>query len=353
MDRAATVIHKTRDYLHCPAVVGFEAPFFRLLEQEFQALGCATERTAKVLSVWRDPTATAMLSVHIDRHGLVATGGGEHEYAAFIARLSPEQPDYPVACAMLQRIQDRFLGETGRAYRPADGAALGEGPVESSYFCDQRHNLVFRVPGLETLPVGTPVALRPPPPQATGGLCGQLDNAVSAAVVHTLFAAGFAGRALFTAEEEIGRSWQHALEYLQSRGLSTTALLVLDTSPFPEPAAVEEGWVVLRNRDANGIFNADLVARLRQECQRLGIPYRLKDEWIEEENRRREARGEDPMSLGSTELGRLVAGSKGRITGATVQIPTLGYHSNRESTTALALDHLMGLLGAVLLEDAR
>jgi len=71
------------------------------------------------------------------------------------------------------------------------------------------------------------------------------------------------------------------------------------------------------------------TSEIEGKCLELGIRYSYKDRWIEAENLTRAK----PMSLGRTELGRLVAATEGRITGTTLQIPTTGYHTAEETAS--------------------
>jgi hypothetical protein len=343
------IIGKTVEYLERPSVVGFEGPFFAHLARDFAALGCEVEHHEKLLSVSRGPSRAEILSCHIDRHGLVSTGHGEFEYAAFVASADDDGEDVTASRSMLRKICDRFFGEPVRAYAPGNGEILARGEVEHAYFCPHRDNLVFRVPGFEVLPVGTPASFHRPCQIDSRRLTGQLDNAISAAFTYALFESGFAGRALFTAEEEIGKSWSHALAFLEEHRLHTCELLVLDTSPFPDEAAIDEGRVVLRNRDAHGEFNPELVSRLEFLCQEQVIPYQMKDEWIASQNLDRMKSGRKPVGLGSTELGRLVSSTQGAVNGATLQCPTFGYHSNRETTSRRAISQVWRLLSSLLL----
>lgn len=338
------VLGMTTEFLDQPSVVGFEQPFLDYLATCFEALGCRIEREEKLLAVAREPEQREIFSCHIDRHGLVATGDGEYEYAAYVTRLREYGEQAEPTCRMLKKIRGRFLEEPVYAYGGQTGERLVEGMIAEAYFCDTRVNLVFRVPGFEALPEGTPVSFCRPCQRRGTTFSGQLDNAISAAVVHELFVLGFNGRALFTAEEEIGKSWKLALDYLNRRQMRPRELLVLDTSPFPDASAIDEGRVVLRNRDANGVFNPALVSQLRGICDREGIAYQMKDDWIARSNLERARKGKRPVGLGSTELGRLVDGSGGEINGATVQLPTHGYHSNRETTSRRSIGQLMRLL---------
>ena len=342
------VLNKTVEFLDYPSVVGFEQPFLSHLATSFEALGCKIDREGKILAVHKGPARSEIFSCHIDRHGLVATGDREYEYAAYVTRLREYGEEAEPTCRMLKKIRGRFLKEPVFAYDPATGERLAQGTIARAYFCGHRVNLVFRISGFKSQPIGTPVSFCRPCQTVGESFTGQLDNVISAAVVHELFALGFSGRALFTSEEEIGKSWSLALDYLDRRKLRPRELLVLDTSPFPDPAAIDEGRIVLRNRDANGIFNPALVSRLRGICGQQGIPYQMKDDWIARANAERVRRGKKPTGLGSTELGRLVSGSDGVVNGATVQIPTFGYHSNQETTSRRSIGQLLRLLTTLL-----
>ena len=50
------------------------------------------------------------------------------------------------------------------------------------------------------------------------------------------------------------------------------------------------------------------------------------------------------VSLGTTELGRLIHASKGEIQGTTLQIPTIGYHTVHETTTKRAVESMITIL---------
>jgi hypothetical protein len=163
------------------------------------------------------------------------------------------------------------------------------------------------------------------------------------AILVYLFELGFRGTAFFTAQEEAGRSWRYLLEWFRRFGGSTNDLIVLDTSPYATPELARRQQVVLRERDANAGFNVALTARLEEICRRLGISFSYKDRFIGEQNRALRP-GEAPRSLGSTEMGRIIAASGGLVDGTTLQIPTTGYHTMHESAPIDACDAFIRLL---------
>ena len=54
------------------------------------------------------------------------------------------------------------------------------------------------------------------------------------------------------------------------------------------------------------------------------------------------------MSLGRTELGRLVTATGGEISGTTLQIPTTGYHTANETATFRSVGAVLRLLSSYL-----
>lgn len=197
------------------------------------------------------------------------------------------------------------------------------------------------------MPVGTAIAYVSPLTRENGNISSQIDNAVSVAVAYQLVQDGFDGTLLFSTEDEIGRSWQHIANYLQSQDATSRELITLDTTPYDDSRAISEGLIVFRNRDENGEFNSDLVGKLRATCDAQGVRYEMKDEVIGAQNAQL-PEGTIPNELGKTELGRVIQHTNGRFNGATVQLPTTKYHSNHETTSELALNNYYEALKKLL-----
>jgi putative aminopeptidase FrvX len=98
--------------------------------------------------------------------------------------------------------------------------------------------------------------------------------------------------------------------------------------------------IVLRRKDASGLFASGITNEIEQKCLELGITYSYKDAYIEEQNRERIK----PLSLGRTELGRLVVATDGNINGTTLQIPTTGYHTAEETASLASISAVINLL---------
>lgn len=325
-----------------PAVVGSEIPFFRFLTGELKRAGAKKVTLYEGLLVAEgSKPESVMLSAHVDRHGLISTGPSEVQYAAFVAGFKGWQTGDTVSELTYLSLAERFHKEPVYAYEPWSGKVVGKGRITGAELCSRRNDVLFKTEGLEKIMAGTPIAYVDKLERQGNRINAQLDNVVSVALILYLFQKGFQGRAFFTAQEEIGRSWRYLYEWFQRAGVESKDLLVLDTSPFPSPEAAEKQLLVLRNRDASADFNADTVKNVREICDSDNISYIFKDELLAAQNHV----ADKPPSLGRTELGRMIVGSEGRVTGTTIQIPTSGYHTQAESASVESLKAMLTVLG--------
>ncbi len=329
-----------RQLIREPAVVGAEDSFFRVVKRELDEVSVNVDFYKGVMVARGGQPDNLLLSAHLDRHGLVCTGPNEFQYAAFNATNQGELTGDSVSEQMLETIQHRFFGQRVQAHLPYVGTYLGQGTITNSFVCPERRNLIFELDGLEFLQPGTPVSFLDRLTVSGDYLSAQLDNVLSVAIIIYLFRRGFQGTALFTAEEEAGRSWRYSLAWFQRQRKTTQRLIVLDTSPYPTSEAAEKQQVVLRRRDASATFSAALTEELQVRCHQLGITYSHKDAYVEALNAERPK----PLSLGRTELGRLVAATEGQINGTTLQVPTTGYHTTSETATLSSITATLRLL---------
>jgi putative aminopeptidase FrvX len=327
-----------------PSVVSAEHSFFRVLQRELEESGVQATWYEGLLVAQGSKPNSRYLSAHIDRHGLICTGPNEFQYAAFIAGNRGDLIGNSVSEQSFVKISERFRGSSVNAYEPWSGVYRGKGIIERSYLCPYRGNMVFEISGLEHVVAGTPVAFQDSLKTVENHIKAQLDNVFSAAVILYLFRKGFQGTAFFTAQEEAGRSWRFLLEWFQRFATTTNQLIVLDTSPYASETEAEAQHLVLRHRDSNATFHADMVRELENSCQILGIRYSFKDDYIEKKNHQRRAEGKSTFSVGSTELGRIINASNGLIQGATLQVPTTGYHTTEESCAIASVAALIELL---------
>lgn len=337
-----------RNLIREPSVVGAEDSFFRTLMRELQELDVTLHYYQGILVAQGKDPHGLILSAHIDRHGLVCTGPNEFQYSAFIASNRSEQTGDSVSEQMMGLIQHRFGGQRVQAHIPYTGTYLGQGTITRSYICPYRNNLIFEIDGLGFLQPGTPVSFLDRLSCQEGHLSAQLDNVVSVAMLVFLFRRGFQGTALFTAQEEAGRSWRFAHAWFLRQQIRTQRLLVLDTSPYPTREAAEVQHLVLRQKDASAEFAPGITRELMQRCEMLGITHTFKDAYVEALNETRIKK----LSLGRTELGRLIVASHGEISGTTLQIPTTGYHTASETTSLDSVQAALALLLSFVGEPA-
>jgi putative aminopeptidase FrvX len=337
-----------KSLMRSPSVVGAEQSFFRVLQRELEERGAKVSWYEGVLVASGSRPGSTMFSAHIDRHGLICTGPNEFQYAAFVAGSRSDLLGNSVSEEMMTTIGDRFDdGAPVYAYEPWSGSYLGAGRITRASICEYRHNLIFEVDGLEHVVAGTPVAFRDRLRITDASFIGQLDNVLTAAILVHLFEIGFEGTAFFTAQEEAGRSWRYLLEWFRRFGNTTNQLVVLDTSPYPTADEAARQQVVLRRRDANATFNETLTGQLEEMCEAGQIAFSYKDRHIAEQNQRLAAEGRKLRSLGSTEMGRIIAASNGLVDGTTLQIPTTGYHTTHETASIGSVEAFIRLLRTV------
>ncbi|MCB1694014.1 MAG: hypothetical protein KDI19_14690 [Pseudomonadales bacterium] len=336
-----------KELIREPSVVGAEHSFFRVLQRALEERGAHVYWYEGLLVAEGNNPRSAMFSAHIDRHGLMCTGPNEFQYAAFVAGSRSDLLGNSVSENLMNRIAGRFDNVVVHAYEPWSGAYRGKGTIFNSYICEYRNNLIFEVSGLEYLVAGTPVAFADRLRHEGDRLVGQLDNVLTTAMLVHLFELGFEGTAFFTAGEEAGRSWRYLLEWFRRFGGTTNRLIVVDTSPFPDVAAANEQLLVLRNKDANAAFSEETTGLVRDVCETLGVSFLFKDEYVESRNEQARREGGSTQSLGSTELGRIVAASNGLVHGTTLQIPTTGYHTMDESASIASCEAFLRVVLAI------
>ena len=340
-----------KQLIRTPSVVGAEHSFFLFLKKELDELGISTTLYEGVLVSEGNDPESGMMSAHIDRHGLMCTGPNEFQYAAFTAHNRGDLTGDSVSEKTYMDIKERFINQSVQAYDPWSGAYLGLGVIDSATLCERRNNLLFQVKGLEHLYAGTPVAYVDSLTYDDGYLSAQLDNVLSAAIILFLYERGYQGRAFFTAKEEVGRSWRFLLEWFRGRDISTDRLLVLDTSPYPNKESAEAQHIVLRHQDANASFESPLRDEIIAICEKEGIKYSYKDEFIKQMNEELLSQNKSPYSLGSTEMGRIINASEGTIQGTTFQLPTTEYHTTNETVSMVAVMNALKVLENLYLKN--
>lgn len=340
-----TVALKTVEYLTIPSVVGHEQPFIDYLVKDFKRLGLKVKRIEGGIAVLGDRPESNIVTAHIDRHGLISLGKGRYAYAAQHIKREKYNEDSLSTANMLHAISKCFDNEFVFAYCSNTGEKLGGGVIidcENAF--SEGDEAIFHIRGMEDMEPDTPIAYARGTVSTTTELKGQIDNVLSLGVIYTLFQNGYQGTALLCTEEEIGKSWIHLANWLDENKDGEQNLIVLDTSPYRENEPVENGWVVLRNRDKSAPFNAELVQKIKSRANELCLTYQIKDEYFY-------SLGLKTSDLGSTELGRLAMETEGRLNGATIQIPTNEYHTSYETTSKACIESFYALLHDLLIKS--
>lgn len=330
--------------IRTPSVVGAERHFLTTLRRELESLDIRVASYDGVLVAQGNAPESGYLCAHADRNGLIATGPNEFQYAAFMSKYRSNSNVEPMSKDLMMAIQERFINQDVHAYNPWSGSYLGQGIIMSSYRCPRRDNVFFEVQGLENVSPGVPLAYDDKLVQENGWIRAQLDNVLTVSIVVELYRLGYQGTALFSTEEEAGRSWQFIYDYFKRVDTYPSTLLVLDTSPFPSKVEVQDIDLVLRSRDASAGFNTAFTNSIEELSTSLGLRTLKKDDYISRLNKEREQSNLQPLSFGRTELGRLITESKGQLSGTTLQIPTTGYHTSEETTTVKSIEAMITVL---------
>ncbi|UFH58289.1 zinc-binding metallopeptidase family protein [Sulfurovum mangrovi] len=339
-----------KQLIRIPCVVGAEHPFFMFLKRELEEMDLKVEYYDGVLVAKGSNPQSGYISAHADRHGLICTGYNEFQYAAFIAKNQADLQGNSNSEQLLKNFEMRFIDQKVQAYNPWSGGYLGLGMITDAYLCERRHNIIFKIDGLDYLSPGTPIAFMDKLDVLEEGLVSaQLDNVISVAMILYLYHLGYQGTAFFTASEEAGRSWRFLLEYFRRFDIETKELLVLDTSPYNSYEDINGLDIVLRNRDENAVFRSPMKNRIKKIAIENSISYHFKDAYLKNMMAQENRKG----SLGVTELGRLINASKGQIQGATLQFPTIGYHTVEESTTPKTIDSMVQVLTELYINEER
>lgn len=329
-----------KQLIRIPSVVGAEHPFFMFVKRELEEIGVTVEYYDGVLVAKGTEPESGYISAHADRHGLICTGHNEFQYAAFIAKNRADLTGTSNSERLLYNFTSRFVDEKVQAYEPYSGTYLGLGVIKEAFLCERRNNIIFKVDGFDFLFPGTPIAFLDKLEIKDDLISAQLDNVLSVAVIIYMYHIGYKGTAFFTASEEAGKSWRFLLEWFRRFNINTKELLVLDTSPYSSLEDINSLDIVLRNRDSNAVFRSGLKNQIKNIAIEENIKYHFKDAYLKNQMRQNNTKG----SLGTTELGRLIHATKGEIQGATLQIPTIGYHTVNETTSLKAVNSLITVL---------
>jgi putative aminopeptidase FrvX len=334
-----------QNLIRIPSVTGYEHSFFISIKRELEQRGITTKYYDGLLVATGSKPVSGYISAHSDRHGLVCTGENEFQYAAYVLKNRADLEGNSVSEQTYQDLVDRFCKQQVFSYDARNGLYEAMGFIKDAYLCPRRSNMIFDIEGLQEVSANTPVAFNDTLKKDGKYLSAQLDNVISVAVIIYLYEIGFEGTAFFSASEEAGKSWRYLLEWFKRYDVTTRSLLVLDTSSFGSKEDLEQIDIVLRHKDANSAFNDQFTSQLEEISNALSLKHIYKDDYILKRNPKK--------TIGSTELGRLIKGSGEAISGTTLQIPTINYHTTSETTTVDALKSVIAVLCSLYTLDNR
>ena len=336
-------------FLDTPSVVGAENLLQKQIEQECTKLGLKTKHYLGLTQVEGTNPDSHCISIHIDRHGLACTGPNEYQYAAFLAKYGYDNRVDSISKQTYNILLERFIDQAVFAYAPHSGEKYGNGKISSASYWPERENVFFEIENIGEVPTGYAIAYEQELQNDGSHIAAQLDNVLMLAVALDLFKSGYQGTALFTCQEEAGRSWYYIREYFLRKKTSPKNLLILDTSPFDDQKTADNQGIVLRNKDTSASFNSEFTEKIAQSCQDLNLKFSFKDEYIDQKNALLTKAGNSTLSYGRTELGRLIQGTNGNITGTSIQVPSTGYHTDSEKVSINLVEDCIKLLQSILL----
>lgn len=396
--RVKRIIELTNEFLQIPSSIGYEYPFLKYLNKKAKNLGYQTELSKSCLLIKaKNKNPKKLFSAHIDRHSLIQNEDGEIEYLAFNLKreihskfkyeeIEDIEKEVVNSINMLENIKcqlrDNFfvitdentketllkLERSGRkvffesvglrhtkepifSYDPKSGKRLNK-------FFTTRHHISIKD---KKVTYDTNKKIKSKDKifsfdskiiENKNLISAQIDNVISAAVLFTIMETIPVNQdILFTTREEIGESWKCIKEYYEKNDFvrpkridethedleinmnKKIELIVLDTSPYENLDLKQLGFLTLRHGDERGGFDEKVVEDIKKVIKKKKIPYDFK-----------------PNDTGNTELGKLTKETRGKINGATLQLPSTNYHTTYETTTKESLSNYYRVIRRLILD---
>lgn len=313
-----------------PSVTVFEKPMLKYISRYFYAINhdrLVTDRYVAFIS--KSKRNKVLLTIHIDRLGLVNTGEmitysnyyGYEKYAK----------EYKPGIVFGNRFKNRDV----RLYDPESGKVLSQGTVIDCQI-DSNNKMLFSISGIDwhnkSFPL--PIAYMPDIHVVGDKVIGQIDNVLSLYVGYLLLKSQSEFSILFTTEEEIGMSWTYISDFL--RKFQYDNIIVLDTTNVEGLIDLNDVDIVFRASDDKADFGKDFVNKLIDVSKKCKVRYYLKTKSKD---------GSKTKNI--TEIGRLISQSDLLFQGATVQFPSINYHTVEETATVESIKKVIEYLQAL------
>lgn len=316
------VLTRLNNILKVPSVTKYELPLRTHLINRLEQIGLKVQEEVNCFGVIGQ--SNLLLAIHIDRLGLIKTTRG-WEYSNFCLRKN--RSSEKINKELQDLILKRYIGEGLQAYTPS-GKLLGSGKVNAATPIKGSNKILFSVSNLNNIKEGTPARFIPP----KNDLRGQLDNSITIACILELLTKQSKASILFTTQEEIGNSWYQIRDFAKKH--KKGAVLILDTTTCEHKSDFLDGGVVIRKNDHLSEYDPALVKFLTSICKEKSIPYKML------------SKNKDKTIIRSTEVGTLM--TKTNLKAASLQIPTLYNHTNKEETSKKALKNYYTILKVLM-----
>ncbi len=307
------LIKKLYHFLETPSVTLFEKPFYNLLLNEFSFENYDTVSHKDYLAfIPKKNAGNMVISAHMDRLGLVSASR-EILYSNYYG-----YKFYGVDYKPSLLVGNRFINQNVFAYDNATGKTLKHGKVKGCSISPENGELVFDVNGFQNddMPALQPIGYSNKFIEEKDELKGQLDNALSIALIYALLKNNIRHTILLTTQEEIGKSWKFIHDFLEERQLKS--VVTIDTINIEGIADFNTTDIVLRRSDDLADFDVGLANKLINFADKNKFRYYVK--------------AKNPkLIVDVTEVGRLANESNYKFNGATIQFPIINYHKTNET----------------------
>jgi hypothetical protein len=297
-----------------PSVSLFEKPLYDYILKNFKF-----DNYEKILNdnyiafIPKKNNSNTVISIHIDRLGIVYNGNNFVYSNYYGYKLNGEK--YKPSLSFGKR----FVGEEVIAYN-LDGEVIDTGVVNDCWVDDEDNELIFEIEGIETnkLLKPTPIAYKNELIIRNDEIGGQIDNIISVVLAYFLLKENIGYTVLFTTQEEIGKSWQFIFNFLEKQQINN--IVIIDTTSIEGLSDFNSTDIVFRVSDDMAKYNDCIVNKFVELAKKKKLRFFLKS-----------ASPEGSKIKTITEVGRIIKQSNNRFSGASVQFPTIRYHTNHEA----------------------
>lgn len=372
------IVSITNEFLKVPSSIAYEKPFLDYLQKRAENLGYNIFRKDDFYLVIKpknkETTSSKLFSVHIDRHSVIKNEKGDLEHLAFNLKKrlgliflrdevkNPEENLFtelknnnvefdlkgefvlfkreglkPVKLkrdgldTYYETVALRYTKEDCFSYDDITGEILNEFKLIRNIINVEEDGVYFKTD--RSLTENDNIfMMKSQIYEEEKFLSGQIDNVISAACLFYLMEKGeFNEEIIFTTQEEIGKSYECVLDYVNLDENFHKKIIVLDTSPYSNLEKQPPGFLTLRNGDENGEFDQDLVLEIKNLLDENKLNYDFKSSFF-----------------GRTELGRVSSESGGKVNGITLQLPSMNYHTIFETCSKKSLENYVFVIKKLL-----